>query len=75
VRIHGQALAQGFAFYTANRLTTPQISVIRAVPCNSCHERNVHAHKAKRHDEKGNSKAEIKVGWPESSKKEAESRR
>ena len=75
MRIHGQASAQGFAFYTANRLTTPQISVIRAVPCNSRHERNVHVHETKRDDEKGYSDAEIEVGWQESSKKEAESRR
>jgi hypothetical protein len=37
-------------------------------------ERNAHAQKTKRGDEKGNSDPEIKVGWQESSKKEAESR-
>jgi hypothetical protein len=43
--------------------------------CNFCHERNPYDHKAKRGNEKGDSDAEIKVGWQESSKKEAESHR
>jgi hypothetical protein len=36
---------------------------------------NAYAQKTKRGDEKGDSDAENKVGWQESSKKEAESRR
>jgi hypothetical protein len=43
-------------------LNTPQISVIRATPYNSFHERNTHAHKTKRGEEKGDSDAGIKVG-------------
>jgi len=43
-------------------LNAPQLSVIRATPYNSCHERNAHAHKTKRGEEKGDSDAEIKVG-------------
>jgi hypothetical protein len=56
-------------------LNAPQLSVIRTTPYNSCYEENAHAHKTKRGEEKGDSDAEIKVGWQESSKKEPESRR
>jgi hypothetical protein len=53
----------------------PAISVISATLCSFCHERNAHAQKTKRDDEKVNSEAEIKIGWQEGSKKEAESHR
>ena len=56
-------------------LNAPQLSDIRATPRNPSYERNAHAHKTKRGEEKGDSDPEIKVGWQKSNKKEAESRR
>lgn len=49
------------------------MSVINTTPVTPVHERNSHDHKTKRGDQKGNSGAEIEVGWQESSQKEGES--
>ena len=48
-------------------LNAPQISVIRATPYNSCHERNAHAHKAKFSSEEIGSNSGIEGGWREGS--------